>query len=203
MNRRIWNGRAWALIGLGVLLSIAEPSYAADPVANDDTSETQFDDDVVIDVVANDTDIDGDLDPASVAIAGNPTGTAVPNGSGAVTYTPAAGFSGPDRFTYTVKDTQGATSNEATVTITVQPPDNKEPNADAEPDSQTGLVGTPVNLDGSASDDPDAFPNPTLTFQWSFTDKPGTSSLTDANISVRARTGSSRPSRRTGSGLTR
>ena len=29
MNRLIWNGRAWALIGLGVFLSIAEPSYAA------------------------------------------------------------------------------------------------------------------------------------------------------------------------------
>ena len=29
MNRLIWNGRAWALIGLGVFLSIAEPSHAA------------------------------------------------------------------------------------------------------------------------------------------------------------------------------
>ena len=29
MNRLIWNGRAWALLGLGVFLSIAQPSYAA------------------------------------------------------------------------------------------------------------------------------------------------------------------------------
>jgi RTX calcium-binding nonapeptide repeat (4 copies) len=29
MNRLIWIGRAWALIGLGVFLSIAQPSYAA------------------------------------------------------------------------------------------------------------------------------------------------------------------------------
>ena len=29
MNRFTWNGRTWALIGLGVFLSIAEPSYAA------------------------------------------------------------------------------------------------------------------------------------------------------------------------------
>lgn len=28
MNRLIWNSRAWALIGLGVFLSIAEPAYA-------------------------------------------------------------------------------------------------------------------------------------------------------------------------------
>ena len=85
-------------------------------------------------------------------------------------------------MTLTVSD--GGSSDQDEVVIDVRVPDNKEPNADAEPDSQTGLVGTPVNLDGSASDDPDAFPNPTLTFQWSFTDKPGTSSLTDANISV-------------------
>ena len=58
------------------------------PVANDDIDETPFNTHVDIDVVANDTDADGDLDRASVAIVGNPThGTAVPNGSGAVTYT--------------------------------------------------------------------------------------------------------------------
>ena len=79
MNRLIWNGRAWALIGLGVFLGIAEPSYESDPVANEDTRETPFNTHVVINVVENDTDADGDLDRASVAIVGNPThGTAVP-----------------------------------------------------------------------------------------------------------------------------
>ncbi|MDQ3656658.1 MAG: tandem-95 repeat protein, partial [Chloroflexota bacterium] len=99
---------------------VPTPPVNVPPVANDDSDETPFNTLVVIDVVANDTDADGDLDPASVAIGADPTnGTAVPNGSGAVTYTPAAGFSGPDSFTYTVKDTLGATSNVATVTVTV------------------------------------------------------------------------------------
>jgi hypothetical protein len=39
-------------------------------------------------------------------------------GSGGYTYTPAAGFSGPDAFTYTVTDTAGSTAS-ATVRITV------------------------------------------------------------------------------------
>ena len=146
MNRLIWNGRAWALIGLGVFLSIAEPSYAADPVANPDTRETPFDTLVDIDVVANDTDIDGDLDPSSVAIEADPTsGTAVPNGSGAVTYTPTAGFFGPDSFSYTVNDTQGDDLQRGHGDDHRAATGQYEPNADAEPESQTALVGTQVD----------------------------------------------------------
>ena len=128
-NGRVWAlGRAWALIGLGVLLSIAEPSYAAEPMAIDDSDQTPFNTLVVINVVANDTDADGTVDPASVAIVAGPThGTAVPNGSGAVTYTPATDFSGPDSFSYTVNDNLGETSDPATVTITVQPRPNERP----------------------------------------------------------------------------
>jgi len=39
-----------------------------------------------------------------------------------VTYTPDTGFSGTDSFTYTVDDNEGATSNRATVTVTVVSP---------------------------------------------------------------------------------
>jgi hypothetical protein len=46
-------------------------------------------------------------------------GTAIPNGDGRVTYTPAAGFTGVDTFKYTVADSQGAVSNQATVTVTI------------------------------------------------------------------------------------
>ncbi len=145
MNSLSGNGRAGALIGLGVFLSIAEPSYAADPVADDDTGETQFDAAVVIDVVANDTDADG-IDPTTVAIVSNPeNGAVVNNLNGTVTYAPAAVFSGTDSFTYTVKDTQGATSNEATVTITVQPPPNASPVAN--PDTAETRFNTLVVID--------------------------------------------------------
>ena len=47
------------------------------------------------------------------------SGTAVPNGNGTVTYTPNAGFTGSDTFTYTVADAQSAVSNQATVSVTV------------------------------------------------------------------------------------
>ena len=41
------------------------------------------------------------------------------NADGSFTYTPDPGFNGTDRFTYTVTDDDGAVSNIATVTFTV------------------------------------------------------------------------------------
>ncbi|WKZ21454.1 MAG: Ig-like domain-containing protein [Candidatus Brocadiaceae baterium WH-1] len=90
------------------------------PVANNDAAITSKDMPVNINVIANDTDPDGTIDPATVVIASNPSnGTAVPNSDGTVTYTPDTGFVGADSFTYTVQDNEGAISNEATVTVTV------------------------------------------------------------------------------------
>jgi hypothetical protein len=48
-------------------------------------------------------------------------GTVTMQASGAYTYTPAAGFSGADSFTYTVRDQAGASAS-ATVTVTVSAP---------------------------------------------------------------------------------
>ncbi|MGH8580900.1 MAG: Ig-like domain-containing protein [Gammaproteobacteria bacterium] len=58
------------------------------------------------------------------------------------------------------------------------------PNADAGADIviQLGAPAETATLDGSASDDPDDFPNPTLTFQWTFVSTPPGSTLTNANI---------------------
>ncbi|MBC3411723.1 autotransporter domain-containing protein [Pseudomonas sp. SWRI51] len=57
----------------------------------------------------------------SVAISSNPThGTAVASGT-SVTYTPAAGYSGSDSFSYTATG-PGGTSPPATVTVTVSAP---------------------------------------------------------------------------------
>ena len=39
--------------------------------------------------------------------------------TGEVTYTPEANYNGPDSFVYTVQDDDGATSNPATVSLTV------------------------------------------------------------------------------------
>jgi len=91
------------------------------PVANDDGATTKEDTSVGINALANDTDADGTLDPATVTITDQPmNGTVFDNGDGTVTYMPNAGFTGTDTFTYTVQDDLGATSNEGTVTITVE-----------------------------------------------------------------------------------
>jgi hypothetical protein len=84
---------------------------------------------VVINVVANDTDADGNatIVPGTVAIvpgSGPAQGTVVNNGNGTVTYRRQNGPNGlsgqtPWTFRYTVQDAAGATSNEATVSVTV------------------------------------------------------------------------------------
>lgn len=59
--------------------------------------------------------------PASVAVAALPAhGTAIASGT-SITYQPAAGYSGPDSFTYTATNVAG-TSAPATATITVSDP---------------------------------------------------------------------------------
>ncbi len=90
------------------------------PVAADDTASTEEGVPVDVDVLANDSDADGTLDAATVALQNAPgNGTAEVNADGTVTYTPDAGFSGTDTFSYTVQDDAGAGSDPATVTVTV------------------------------------------------------------------------------------
>ncbi len=52
------------------------------PVANDDTTGTGEDTPVTIDVTANDTDVDGNLDPTTVTVTSGPANGAVVGGSG-------------------------------------------------------------------------------------------------------------------------
>ncbi|MCI0379173.1 MAG: Ig-like domain-containing protein [Gemmataceae bacterium] len=69
-------------------------------------------------VLANDTDVEGDILPSAVLISGPAHGALVFNGDGSFTYTPTANYNGPDSFTY--KTTDGlAQSNTATVNIIV------------------------------------------------------------------------------------
>ncbi|HMA10451.1 MAG TPA: Ig-like domain-containing protein, partial [Steroidobacteraceae bacterium] len=97
------------------------------PVANNDSAaaavrKTASYLPVVISVLANDSDPDGTLDPASVRIAAAPNkgGTVKANADGTVSYTPKLKFRGNETFSYTVRDQAGATSNRATVTVTVK-----------------------------------------------------------------------------------
>jgi VCBS repeat-containing protein len=73
-------------------------------------------------VLANDEDIDFGGNPTSAQLVQWPTnGTLNFGADGEITYTPNANFNGTDQFTYQAVDTNGATSNFATVTITVYP----------------------------------------------------------------------------------
>jgi len=91
------------------------------PVANGDAATTKQDTPVITgDVLANDTDADGDSLTVSAADAiSTKGGTVVNNGNGTFTYTPKTGFTGIDTFTYTVSDIKGGTAT-GTVTVTVQ-----------------------------------------------------------------------------------
>ena len=68
-------------------------------------------------VLGNDTDANGD--PLTATKVSDPAhGALTLNGNGSFTYTPAAGYHGPDSFTYKANDGH-ADSNIATVSITV------------------------------------------------------------------------------------
>ena len=86
------------------------------PAAVDDAAETDRDTAVTIPVLSNDSDpVEGDsLTLLSVGAPGN--GTAVISGN-TIVYTPAAGFTGTDAFSYTISD--GADTATAVVTVTV------------------------------------------------------------------------------------
>jgi VCBS repeat-containing protein len=90
------------------------------PEANDVGASTLQDTKITINVIFNDFDVDGSIDPATVTITSGPAnGSAVANIDGTVTYTPTPSFLGTDTFKYTVKDELGAASNEATVKVLV------------------------------------------------------------------------------------
>jgi hypothetical protein len=89
------------------------------PVAvNDDATVAQDSGANTINVLANDVDLDGDTLTISASTAAA-NGTAV-CGASICTYTPNAGFSGGDSFTYTASDPSAANST-ATVHVDVTP----------------------------------------------------------------------------------
>jgi len=90
------------------------------PVAVNDTATVGQGNTATIALTANDTDTDGTIDPATIVITQQPTaGTVTVNPNGTVAYASDGTILTPDSFTYTVKDNTGATSNPATVTITI------------------------------------------------------------------------------------
>ncbi len=86
------------------------------PTPADDTATVGEDDSVTIDVLANDTDPEGDVLLLTQAVDAN--GGVVTIGAGQLVFTPAADFNGATRITYAVRDAAGNTA-QAQVDVTV------------------------------------------------------------------------------------
>jgi hypothetical protein len=94
------------------------------PNAVDDAAATTSSTPVTINVLANDTDPDGDTLTVT-SVSDPPNGTAVRNADNTVTYTSDNNFTGNDAFTYTISDGRGG-SDTATVRITVTAPNRAD-----------------------------------------------------------------------------
>src|SRR2546425_5108765 len=102
-----------------VTVNVTQPQNRP-PTANPDSATTQQNTPVTINVVANDTDPDGDTLTVTGVTQGA-HGSVTNNHNGTVTYSPNAGFTGTDTFTYTISDGHGGTAT-GQVTVTVQAP---------------------------------------------------------------------------------
>jgi ELWxxDGT repeat protein len=81
-----------------------------------------------IDVLANDEDADGALDPSTLVIMSEPEhGTASVTSGGRIRYVPNATYAGSDSLEYAVADDQGRMTTTAVVSITVTAAPEEEP----------------------------------------------------------------------------
>ena len=118
------------------------------PAANDDSISTAQDISVTINVLSNDTDVDGDVLSVTTVTQGA-NGSVTINTDDSVSYTPNANFNGNDSFTYTVSD--GVANAIATVNVTITALSNTAPQI-TNPGSQNHVEGDNVNLAIIASD---------------------------------------------------
>lgn len=122
-----------------VTVTVSEVNVA--PQAEDDIETTVEGEPVAINVLANDTDEDGDnLTVSAVGLPGDGTAEILDN---AVRYTPDDGFSGTDSFNYTVAD-EGGLTDTGSVTVTVTEVNTPPQAVD---DTATTLASTPVTID--------------------------------------------------------
>jgi hypothetical protein len=101
-------------------VSVTVAAVNDQPTAAGDNATTQEGAALVIDVLANDVDADGDaLTVLAVDSPGNGTAAVA---AGQVTYTPAENFAGTDTLTYTIVDGNGGTAT-GIVQVVVVPAD--------------------------------------------------------------------------------
>lgn len=101
-----------------VSVAVAVTGINDAPVVVDDNPTLNPDGPTIIDVLANDSDIDGQIVPGTMQITLQPAfGTLSIDAQGVVTFTAFQSFSLEDIFRYRVADNDGAFSTEATVTV--------------------------------------------------------------------------------------
>jgi len=153
-------------------LSITVSATNDPPVANGETTTTQEDTPIaMIDVLANDTDIDNEMLTVT-AVSQGTNGSVTINPDSTLTYSPNADFSGTDTFTYTISDDEGQTDT-ARVIVTVNML-NDAPEFSSEAVT-TATAGVLYIYDVNA-EDPDA--GDTLTY--SLTTKPADMTINSA-----------------------
>ncbi len=120
-----WVGRTTSMVfGLAVILAgCSGAGSAAPPKAKDDTTTTSEGREVLIEMVANDSGKDLEIDRVK---PGNAHGDIICDAdieAGRIlscAYTPAKGYTGEDEFSYLVEDASGRTDS-ATVYVNVKP----------------------------------------------------------------------------------
>ena len=133
----------------------------AAPTANNDSATTDEDTPVDVNVLANDTEPDGDT-LSVVSVTQGTNGAVSINLNKTVHYAPNLNFNGSDSFTYTIDDGHGGQST-ATVNVTINAV-NDAPTFTINVLSQTVQYSDPITtVNVSVSDVDDATANLTLT----------------------------------------
>ena len=128
------------------------------PVANNDAAATTVSTPVVIPVLTNDADLDGDA-LTIVSSTAAAYGALRLNADSTFTYTPNQGYTGSDQFIYIISDGVSV-SSAATVSIQVGGASNTPPVAKDDTASTTKSVSVTINV---LANDTDAENNPLTT----------------------------------------
>jgi hypothetical protein len=110
------------------------------PVAKADTKATAHEHPVVVDVLANDTDVDGDA--LTITLVGTPSEGSATIVANRLRYTPPDGFEGTATVSYTSSD--GTATDTAVLTVTVGPAPTPSPTPDPTSPPPPTPTPTPV-----------------------------------------------------------